>query len=147
MTDFEHILQDAAAGNVAAHQFLLMAAHHFHAVDDVVDRAPFEPLAYLETLRQMIELYSHPFYLNHLATLKGTALAVLRCYRDSVTCERATEAAVWHRPVGDVLRCAGNELVIAVAQLIGGTAHADTISQRLRALSWLEHHDTAGQPI
>jgi hypothetical protein len=151
MTPTDQILLDAAAGNRAAHDFLVQAALHFHAVDDVVDVAPFDPLAMLECFRQVVEIYSHPFYLDHGFVLKGVMLTLLRQYRDSVQYQQLMEGREftcgWARATGDVLRHAGNELVIAVAQICGGTKLAEQISFSLRQQSWREHHDDAGQPI
>jgi hypothetical protein len=152
MTPTDQILLDAAHGNRAAHDFLVQAALHFHAVDDVVDVAPFDPLAMLECFRQVVEIYSHPFYLDHGFVLKGVMLTLLRQYRDSVEYQQlalvdGTFTYGWARATGDVLRHAGNELVIAVAQICGGTKLADQISFSLRQQSWREHHDDAGQPI
>ena len=144
MTPVDQILQLAAQGRMDALDFMQRAGGHFHAVDDVIDQG-FEPQRYLETFAQAIDVYSHPFYHAHVLALRGVCETLLQQYADSVRMEAAPE--LWKQRTSDVLRHAGNELIIAVARITGGWALATKVSDALRELSWREHHDAEGKRI
>lgn len=101
-----------ASGNDPEAYAWLMAFHGWaHAIDDFVD----EPGAYsaqvVDLCGAAIPLFSCGFYRRHAEAL-GPALAVVAAkYRASLDASR---------PLVDVLRLAGNDVVLTVAYLRGG---------------------------
>jgi hypothetical protein len=130
--------QEAALGNVDALVFLLSWNSYIHAVDDLVDEA-MTPDLLLDCLMQANALYATPFWIANSARLAGIIALVANAYADSLKFEHGPED--WKRRHADVLRQAGNEMVIAVAQIVGGWRHARSISLRVREQAYHEQHE------
>jgi hypothetical protein len=140
------LLERVCRGNTEAMDFL---AHYWspyvHAIDDIIDGDKAGAEFILETFALAAQLYSHPFYLAHIAALRQVVLLVTNLYADSVAWERS--AVKWQAQWADHNRHAGMEMVVAVAQICGGYAHARAISREQRCICYVEHHTPGGEPI
>jgi hypothetical protein len=103
-----------------AFRFLCAWHEYCHEWDDLVDTFLPGPEAMLQVAAHAIDVYGLPFYQKHLADLKPVAKQVTNTYRLSVAWEK--KADKWQRQCADVLRHCGNEMVYAVAELVGGWA-------------------------
>jgi len=132
-------------GNEEAMDFL---GHHWgpyvHAIDDIVDEDVC-PEHKIEAFARAAYLYTHPFFLKNVCALRQVVLLVTNTYADSVAWAGSTSD--WQRDWADHARHAGMEMVIAVAQIVGGYMHARAISQEQRVLCHVEHHDRNGAPV
>jgi hypothetical protein len=130
--------QEAALGNVDALVFLLSWNSYIHAIDDLVDEA-MTPDLLLDCLMQANALYATPFWIAHSARLAGIIALVANAYADSLKFEEGPQE--WKKRHADVLRQAGNEMVMAVAQIVGGWRHARSISTRVREEAHDKQHE------
>ena len=139
-------VQRFTLGNPGATDFL---AHHWspyvHEIDDIVDGERTSAEDVLATFARAICVFSHPFYLQHLNTLKPVAFVVHHLYADSVAFERAPEA--WKQQWADHARHCGMEMALAVAQICGGYDHARALSLEQRTICYLDHHDREGKVV
>jgi hypothetical protein len=138
-------LTAATSGNREAMEFLELWRTYVHWIDDLVDQERKGPEALLEVFALAIELYSHPFYLKNLPALRQIARNVTCGYADVVKWEQSP--VKWQAEWADHYRHIGQEMVIAVAGLTGGWNGMRRVSETLRAVGWLEHHDKEGNPI
>jgi len=142
----EQLLQRVTCGNAEAADFL---ANHWspyvHEIDDIIDGDRPAPEDILATFARAIEVYSHPFYLRHMAELKRLLLVINNLYADTVAWEKSSEA--WKREFADHNRHCGMEIVVAVAQICGGYEHARRISAEQREICYHDHHDNQGKAV
>ena len=136
--------------NASATDFVILAHNWFHAIDDIVDEeiskdefqtanaALARRMKVVETFAAGIVVLSHPFYLQHLPALRMTVLQISQLYALSVKWEGADEA--WKRQWAETQRRAGMELMIAVAMICGGWAHAQAMSEQILAAMLLEEN-------
>jgi hypothetical protein len=143
-TPADVLIAQAANGNAQAREFLVLWNLYCHEIDDLVD-GPTRPTPerLIAAFAKAAVLYSHEFWILHHRTLLPVVLLVTNSYADSVEMESMEG---WPARVADVIRCAGNEMICAVALLTGGYEHMRTLSPRLRAASHYEHHDQEGMP-
>ncbi len=143
----QSLLARVANGNTEAMDFL---ANHWspyvHEIDDIMDGDRPAKRDQLMTFSRACVLFSHPFYLKHLAALRQLVLNITVAYADSVAWE-APDAAEWQRQWADHHRHCGLEMVVAVATICGGHEHGFAISQEQRALCHVDHHNRTGKPI
>lgn len=132
-------------GNAEAADFLVRHwSPYCHEIDDIIDGERTTPEAILSTFARAVELYSHPFYLKHLAELKRLVLIINNSYADVVAWEKSPDA--WQRAWADHHRHVAMEMGIAVAQICGGYDYARQLSQEQRAICYHDHHDRNGKP-
>lgn len=117
-------------------------APYCHAIDDIIDehRGPAEVL---ECFARAAVLYTHPFFLRHMAALRAMALNVTNTYAQTVEWE--VSPLDWQRAWADHHRHCSNEMVMAVATICGGYRHARLVMTELRVMAWHEHHDREGK--
>ncbi|CAK0765712.1 conserved hypothetical protein [Gammaproteobacteria bacterium] len=137
-------LSAATSGNAEAMDFLEVWREYVHRIDDLVDEG-CEPEALLATFAMAIELYSHPFYLKNLVALRQIARNVTNGYADVVKWEGSK--VKWQAEWADHYRHIGQEMVLAVASITGGWAGMRHVSETLRTVGWIEHHDKDGRPV
>lgn len=121
-------------GNAGATDFVILAHNWFHAIDDIVDGEITDlprKQKVVETFAAGIVVLSHPFYLQNLPALRMTVLQISQLYALSVKWEGAAEA--WKRQWAETQRRAGMELMIAVAMICGGWAHAQAMAEQMTA--------------
>lgn len=140
------LLQRVCCGDSDAMDFL---ANHWspyvHEIDDIMDGERPAKRDQLKTFGRAIALYSHPFYLRHMAALRAVALNVTVTYADVVDWESSPDE--WKANWVDANRHCGMDMVLAVAGICGGYEHAFNISQEQRAICWLDHHDREGKAV
>lgn len=132
------------AGDREAFDFLCVWARYCHEVDDIIDGDRRDVADILSTFALAPMVYSHPFYLRHLPALRQVVLLVANMFAESVEWEKSM--VPWRREFAGVYRHAGNEMVIAVAQLCGGYDHARMISGEQREICYFtQHPETKGE--
>lgn len=140
------LVQRICKGDAEAMDFLAnFWARYCHEIDDIIDGERTEPEAILQTFALAISLYSHPFYLRHIAPLRQIAYNVTNIYADTVAWEKST--IPWQRQWADHHRHCSNEMALAIATICGGYDHARAVMPELRAMAYAEHHNTNGEPI
>jgi hypothetical protein len=135
--DLIPIYVEACMGNVDALAWLTCWHAYAHAVDDLIDEQ-FTPEGLMEVLSQATCLYSTPFWIQNSARLGGVMQIIGNTYLDSVHWEKSDQE--WKRKVADVIRLVGNDMVVAVAQIVGGWQHGRRISERMREFAWHSQH-------
>lgn len=111
MTPAETIYEVAASGDPDAFQWLLAWHGWCHNIDDHVDLER-GPVGVVSIAAQACVLFSAPFYQRNAGALAPLVAVVAAQYKASLT-----------EPddrLRDVLRLAGNQVVLAVAYLTGG---------------------------
>lgn len=131
-------------GNPMARDLLERWWEFCHAVDDVIDEAQWNADALLNAQALAIAFYSHPFYRRHISALQMPALLATNFYEDSVVWEK--DPVLWKRQWADVLRHAGNEVILAVACIVGGYEHMQAMSRPILASCYIYHADLYGVP-
>jgi hypothetical protein len=129
--------RDAAGDRPDAIAFLFSFHAYAHMVDDLVDEG-CTPDALMEMLAVANSMYASPFWIANSARLSGVLNVVGNTYLDSVHWEKSRDDSKRH--VADVIRLCGNDVVIAVAQIVGGWKHGRRISERLREFAWENQH-------
>jgi hypothetical protein len=134
------IYKIAANRNTDALVFIMAFHGYAHRIDDVVDgEVHCGPEELIELLMLANALYSTPFYIENSARLSGVVGSIANTYLDSVHWER--DSTEWKRRVADVIRLCGNDMVCAVAFIVGGFRHMRDISLRLREFAWHSQHE------
>ena len=136
-------LQRACLNRADAMDFLKRWSDYVHAIDDIEDEET-TPEFRLQTFILALELYTHPFFLQHAAALKQVVYSATNLYADAVAWEKSK--VEWQRGFADWARHSGAEMVLAVAGIVGGYAHMRSISPELRTVNWSEHHGEDGAP-
>jgi len=140
------LLQRITLGDAEAADFL---ANHWspyvHEIDDIMDGERTQRRAMLMTFARAAVLFSHPFYLKHLAALRQLVINITVAYADSVAWEKSGDE--WKRAWADHYRHIGMEMVVAVAHICGGHEHAFAICQEQRCICHHDHHDREGAPV
>jgi len=129
-------------GNASAGEFLRLWRAYVHGIDDLIDGDRTGPEATLEVFMLAAFVYTHPFFTAHMPALRQIALNCTNAYADSVMWEKAPG---WKGDFSDHYRHFAVEMVIAIATICGGYAHARQISPTLRELCWKEHHNEKGE--
>lgn len=132
-------------GNQSAIDFLVLWRRYVHHIDDLIDGDLKGPEAMLGVFMQAAFVYTHPFFLEHMMELRQIAINCTNAYADSVMWEKSDVA--WRREFADHYRHFGTEMVIVIAAICGGYAHARKVSPMLRELCWAGHHDERGSPV
>lgn len=144
--------------NAQAMEWLSWWREYVHLIDDIID----EDLAECgtrsaergvkrgtERVNRMgilaLQLYTHPFFRQHEASLKQLIVNITVAYELSVEWE--TSEMDWRRVWSDHYRHAGVEMVIAVAGICGGYEHARSIAPIAHSVCYQEHHDSHGRPV
>lgn len=117
-------------------------AHYCHEIDDIVDGERTQPAEILLTFGRAIELYTHPFFVRHGAALRQMARNVTLMYAQTVAWEKIED---WRAQWADHHRHCSIEMVVAVATICGGMAHAAAVVPELRVMSYQDHHDKEGK--
>jgi hypothetical protein len=119
-----------------------------HAIDDIIDHDIPES----KTRQQLIvensiyaeAVFSNIFYIRNVNVLRPLVRQAAFAYRDSIAWFDSAE--VWKRQIADHLRSLGNEVTLAVVDLVCGQAVRNEISLNLRETAYWEHHDKDGNP-
>jgi hypothetical protein len=136
--DYFRLQRDATLGNTDALVFLLCWTSYCHSIDDLVDEA-FNVELLVDTCMQANAMYSTPFWLANSARLSGIVGMIANAYADSERWKGGPE--LWKSSMADVLRQAGNEMLLAVAMICGGWRHMRSISLQVRETAYHEQHE------
>lgn len=142
-------LKRACCGNELAMSFLTVWDGYIHAIDDIIDGEKTDAEHILATFAIAPVLYSHPFYLKNLESLRQIVLNTTNAYADSVAWEKSEHE--WQREFADHYRHFGQEMylaVVAICSYPNSYDHMRSVSQEARATAFLEHHTTRnGAPV
>jgi hypothetical protein len=141
----ETLYQRACLGNPEAWRVCEAWNRVAHRADDYVDQAKTDAEEFTAIMAQLLDLTMLPFYRAHADCLHGVVLSVINTWTDSVKLERGDEE--WQRRWADAARSCGNEVIITIARLCGGWAHARQISLELRADSWINQHQQPTEKV
>ena len=111
----------ASNGQQDAYAFLLAWHGWCHAIDDHVDEAG-RPADVVDLCADAAVLFSSAFYQRFAASLAPVVAVVAAKYRASLELSGILQ---------DVLRVAGNDMVLAVAYLTGGQPTVRAVSRAL----------------
>lgn len=140
---FEQALQRACLNDAAAMSFLTQWSAYVHGIDDLIDEPNLTNEFKIGLFIQALELYNHPFYLQHRLTLNPLIRSITNMYADSVAWEKSPDA--WKKTFSDWARHSGAEMVLAIAGIVGGYPHMRRISLELRTVNYAEHHNEKGE--
>jgi hypothetical protein len=131
---------EACQGQIDPMVFLA-AFHDFcHDIDDVIDGdKPLDAESLIRILMKANALYSTPFFVMNSVVLSTIISQIANTYLDSVHWER--DKIIWKRQVADVLRLCGNDMIRAVANIVGGFTLVRSLSLRLREFNWRDQHE------
>lgn len=140
--DPEKALVEMAHGDAEALEFMRAFFHWMHALDDLIDRdkpAPIEEI--VRVLVWLLDtLATNEFWRAHGAALLPVIRASAWAYLDS---ERyARDPRVLERITSQVLKSAYFDVLLAVAGIVGGWAHAREMARKYREY----HFDPVSQP-
>ena len=134
------IYEEATRGNEEAEKFLQAFHAWAHLIDDIVDEPNRDRLDAVEVAMMANVLFSCPFYYQHAASLQMVTALIADAYRVSVIAERRGGD---YARLADSLRLCGNQMVLAVAMIVGGWAHMQMISAKLWPAAWESQHPPA----
>jgi hypothetical protein len=139
MKDIGTLYFNACGGNANAILFVSCFHNYCHAVDDLIDgELPRTPEVLLEILMLANQLYSTQFYLENSNRLQPLIALTTNTYADSVAWEKDGES--WKQNIADVIRQCGNDIILAVAWIVGGYKHMRSISLDLREAAYHSQH-------
>lgn len=131
--------------NIDAHLWVLSYGVYVHAIDDIIDGDKTDSEFILKTFEFASMIYSYPFYLQNLHILYPLVKTASNTYMDSVKMEQSKEK--WARDYADILRTHGNEVILAVIEIVCGLDIRRQASMELREISYKAHHNELGQPV
>lgn len=139
-----------------AAQWLWNFRHLSHALDDIIDiperRASNEFIGLV--FNKYLELLSSDFYVVRRHKLYSVVKSCHHFYFDSLAWEHSE--IEWKAKYADVIRCATNQMVVAVIEIVVteetgssdlGYEAAREVGLLVREKSWMDHHTADGKPI
>lgn len=135
--------------NPDAMLWLLAYGLYAHAIDDIIDQdIPGDQTRQQFMLRNFEfaeAVFSNHFYISNVSKLRPLIKMTSQAYMDSVQWEGSS--TVWKRQVSDGLRQIGNEVTLAVIEIVCGLEAKRQASLEFRELCWKTHHLKDGSPI
>lgn len=132
-----------------ATEFICAFGNLCHAVDDLIDQdnpaIKDHRMLVMDCFGLSLEVYSCWFYQKHIAWLFPIAKNTHRLYSDSISWEKSP--VEWQRQYADVIRCCGNEMVVAILDHLCHVPPAELrkISLAMREDSWEQNHTAEGK--
>lgn len=132
----ERVYAAASGGNEEVYAWLLAWHGWCHAIDDTIDEHSFKhmPLAGLKDSTLVSRLVDHcadgivlcssAFFRRHAETLGPLIASVFEQYRQS-------ELGGHHPVLREALRLSGNQVVLAVAYIMGGRSLVESVGKEL----------------
>jgi len=115
------VYRRATMNNAQAYNWLVAAHSWMHHIDDIVDGdMDVEAVPFIGS--QAVALMSDPFFVRNSTALAPVLMSIAIQYQASLKAPRE---------VVDMLRLSGNQLVLWVANLMGGYAHAQAVAEDL----------------
>ncbi len=112
----------ASGGDVEAYAWLTAFHVWAHAIDDFIDEPGGYAAQAVDLCATAIPLFSGVFYRRHAEALGPVLAVVASKYRMSLDAVR---------PLADVLRLAGNDVVLTVAYIRGGNHLVEQVGKML----------------
>lgn len=137
------IYELASNGNVEALNFLEFFHAYCHDIDDFIDNKERDPEKFVSLLIKANLLYTLPYWTRHAHRLHMIVAKITSDFADAVRWEK--DSTEWKRRWADVLRFAGNDMVLAVAMIEGGFTTMRKLSPVLREIAHSQHHDEDGR--
>lgn len=144
--DYCNFLKYYCGADVDAYLFITAYTVYVHAIDDIIDKDNTDPVFILKTFELAAIVYGNSFYLRHFSALYPLVKMASSTYITSVQLEQDKDKAVWKDRVADALRQTGNELILAVIEILHGIDKRIEASLKLRKISWKTHHKEDGTP-
>lgn len=119
-----------------AYDFAVKYIKHCHAVDDIIDNEDCRPSFVIKSFVDALFVFTHPYFLANLATLKPIAFSVANNFANS--CEWEKSDVDWKKKHADILRHAGCDMLDVVVFLVAGYDTMREISPMYREFS---HHN------
>lgn len=116
-----------------------------HGIDDDVDNPGMPPEQKVRLHWIAAALFSSNFYQAHARELFPVVSLIANAYADSVCWEKSE--VDWQARQADVLRNCGNDMLLAVINIVGGYDAMREVSRLIREVSHYRHHDEHGKPI
>lgn len=136
---------DAILGvDTEAVRFVRAFGQWCHGIDDDVD-GQITPEQKVRLHWLAAALFSSRFYQQHASELFPVVSLIANAYADSVDWEKSD--VDWKRRQADVLRNCGNDMALAVVNIVGGYDAMREVSRLIREVSHYRHHDNEGNPI
>ena len=120
-----------------------------HEIDDLIDEDLPKALRQRGAQRacrigaMAIDLYTHPFFLKNMATLKAAMKTCTHQYAESVAWEESQ--VEWQKNYADWARHSWLDVCLTVAEICGGWDHRVSVAEELRTVSYVDHHEE-GKP-
>lgn len=132
-------------GNPDAQSWITLYGIYAHSIDDIIDGERTDNKHILFTFETGLMLYSHIFYQRNFVHLYALCKMAHTAYADSVHLERSEDAI--DKLIADPLRQYGNEIILAVIEIVSGKEARDAASIELRKISYRTHHLKDGTPV
>lgn len=123
-------------GNESAISWIVLGHAYVHEIDDLIDEDHTGERV-CRVCALALQLYTHPFFMAHQATLASAMMVITNSYADSVRWEKETD---WKAGFSDWARHGWIDVVLLVAFLCGGYQHMRNQSLELRSQSYHDHH-------
>lgn len=146
-SDYISFIKKYTGADIDAYLFVLAYTAYVHAVDDIIDKDNTDPVFILKTFELAAVVYGNAFYLRNFSMLYPLVKMASSTYITSVQLEQEKSSEIWKNRVADALRQTGNELILAVIELLHGIDVRTKASYELRKISWHLHHKEDGTPI
>jgi hypothetical protein len=129
MTEF---YSRVARGDRDAFVFLCAWHEYCHEIDDALDLFLPDPEQIVTICAHAVDLYCLPFFKRHSARLEPVAKSITGTYLLTVEWERLANDERKRR-AADILRHCGNDMVYAVAEIVGGWPWRMDVMRKLHA--------------
>lgn len=138
-------------GNREALHWIQLGRAYVHEGDDQVDEdtGKNDPVAAAKRACRLgamaLELYTHPFFLKNMASLKSVLLLNFHYYRDAVRWENSQ--VEWQRNFSDWARHSWLMICLAVGDICSGFDSTDNESAEMHTMSYVNHHSISGDKL
>lgn len=125
---------------VEAKMFLANFGKYCHSIDDLIDgdiKSNPENIGVILILA--LNIYSMNFYVKYLNSLYPIIRLIHHTYFDSVKMELASE--YWQKEQADVLKSVGQEMTLAIIEILGGYEKRRELGLIVREYSYKEQHE------
>lgn len=124
-----------------AQQFLQMYNVFAHFLDDLIDKdIDVNGFNISKVLYYNQNIYAHPFYLKYMGILFPVMRIVHNTYFDTVKME--TNDVKWQQEYAKVLKQCGDEVFLAIIEIVGGYDKRMELGVGIRENSWKKQNET-----
>lgn len=150
--NWEQLLAAISNGDKEAYDFIIAWQNHSHIVDDIIDGEIVNKSLIVKAFVNAQGLVQMPFFQKYNQVLWAQLILAANAYVDHLEIGAEISGKDYKKLISDSLRSYPNEMLILVAMLTSKEDEvpwdrARKISLQLRELSYIEHHDSEGNPI